>query len=211
MKKTTKALLLCLCAMMLVVASVMGTLAYLTSKDEVKNTFTVGNVNLVLDETKVNKDGTSVEGAERVKENTYHLLPNHKYTKDPTVTVKANSEECYVRMIVTVTFKDSIAEKEGTKLENIFQGYEEDNWKRINYVMAEDGKSITYEYYYKETVKKNAEKDQELPALFTSIKVPADLTNETLAVFADMKIDIVAHAIQADGFETAAKAWEVFK
>ena len=44
MKKTKKALLLSLCAVMLVTASVLGTMAYLTSTDEVVNTFTVGNV-----------------------------------------------------------------------------------------------------------------------------------------------------------------------
>ena len=40
MKKTKKALLLSLCAVMLVTASVLGTMAYLTSTDEVVNTFT---------------------------------------------------------------------------------------------------------------------------------------------------------------------------
>ena len=53
MKKTKKALLLSLCAVMLVTASVLGTMAYLTSTDEVVNTFTVGNVAITLDETDV--------------------------------------------------------------------------------------------------------------------------------------------------------------
>ena len=39
MKNLKKALVLLLCAILLVVGSVMGTLAYLTSQDTVKNTF----------------------------------------------------------------------------------------------------------------------------------------------------------------------------
>ena len=87
MKKKTKALMLVLCAVLLVTASVLGTMAYLTSTDEVVNTFTVGQVAITLDEAKVNPDGTAVTPAERVKANAYHLLPGHAYTKDPTVHV----------------------------------------------------------------------------------------------------------------------------
>ena len=101
MKTKSKALLLTLCAVLLVTASVLGTMAYLTSTDKVENTFTVGNVKITLDEAKVEADGTAVTPAERVKENNYKLLPGHTYTKDPTVTVKAGSESSYVRMKVT--------------------------------------------------------------------------------------------------------------
>lgn len=92
MKTKRKALLLTFCAVLLVVASVLGTIAYLTSQDEVKNTFTVGQVAINLDEAKVNPDGTPVANADRVKANSYKLLPGHTYTKDPTVTVLKGSE-----------------------------------------------------------------------------------------------------------------------
>lgn len=101
MKTRSKALLLTLCAVLLVAASVMGTMAYLTSTDKVENTFTVGNVKITLDEAKVNTDGTPVEGADRVKANEYKLMPGHTYTKDPTVTVIKGSESSYIRMKVT--------------------------------------------------------------------------------------------------------------
>ena len=101
MKTKSKALLLTLCAVLLVAASVLGTMAYLTSTDTVTNTFTVGKVEIKLDEAKVNADGIPVEGAARVTANSYKLMPGTTYTKDPTVTVKAGSEESYVRMKVT--------------------------------------------------------------------------------------------------------------
>ena len=100
MKKTTKALLLTLCAVLLVAASVMGTMAYLTASDSVQNTFTVGKVKINLDEAKVTEDGKPV-GTDRVKANSYKLIPGVTYTKDPTVTVLNGSVESYVRMKVT--------------------------------------------------------------------------------------------------------------
>ena len=92
MKNKNKALLLVLCAVMLVVGTVFATLAYLTDTDTATNTFTVGNVGLSLDEAEVNQDGT-VKSDKRVQENAYHLLPGHTYIKDPTVTVEAGSED----------------------------------------------------------------------------------------------------------------------
>lgn len=105
-KTKTKALLMSLCAVLLVAASVLGTMAYLTDSKDVKNTFTVGNVTIKLDEAKVDENGTQVVDKDdnpvaRVTENEYKLLPGHTYTKDPTVTVLAPSVESYVRMKVT--------------------------------------------------------------------------------------------------------------
>lgn len=96
MKTKGKALLLTLCAVLLVAASVLGTMAYLTSTDTVTNTFTVGKVEIKLDET----DVTNPNGP-RVKANSYKLMPGNTYTKDPTVTVLNGSEASYVRMKVT--------------------------------------------------------------------------------------------------------------
>lgn len=101
MKTKSKALLLTLCAVLLVAASVLGTMAYLTSSAEVENTFTVGKVEIKLDEAKVTADGIPVEGAARVTANSYKLMPGNTYTKDPTVTVLNGSDAAYVRMKVT--------------------------------------------------------------------------------------------------------------
>lgn len=81
MKKTKKALLLSLCAVMLVTASVLGTMAYLTSTDEVVNTFTVGNVAITLDETDV--DNSTPGENDRDQANEYKLMPGKEYVKDP--------------------------------------------------------------------------------------------------------------------------------
>lgn len=113
MKTKTKALALALCAVLLVVASVFGTLAYLTDTDEVTNTFTVGKVNILLNEFNFDNDtntdddrkfkiGDATEAEDRDTANKYHLLPGQSYTKDPMVTILKDSEDSYVRMIVTI-------------------------------------------------------------------------------------------------------------
>lgn len=84
MKKKTLALVL---ALTLLVAGVVGgTLAWLTDRTaEVKNTFTVGDINIDLTET--NRD--------------YKMVPGNKLDKDPTVIVKAESEACWLFVKVT--------------------------------------------------------------------------------------------------------------
>lgn len=58
-----------------------GTLAWLTDKTaSVKNTFTVGDINIELTETTTN----------------YKMVPGNTISKDPKVTVKANSEKCWL-------------------------------------------------------------------------------------------------------------------
>ena len=214
--KKFKALLVVACALLLVAASVFGTMAYLTSTDTVTNTFTVGKVKITLDEAKVNPDGTPVANAERVKANEYKLLPGHTYTKDPTVTVEAGSEASYVRQMVTVTFDKVLTDAQlATQLDGIFTGHDAKwvrNDKKVE-TKTKDGAEytvITYEYRYKDKVPATTT-NTKLPALFTGIKVPETWTNETLAAFGNIEINIVAHAIQADGFDNADDAWAAFK
>ena len=210
--KKFKALLVVACALLLVAASVFGTMAYLTSTDKVTNTFTVGKVNIKLDEAKVNADGTPVEGADRVKENSYKLLPGHTYTKDPTVTVLSGSESSYVKM--TVTFSkanelDDIFAPTGADLTSIFKGYDSTKWIAKGNTKDTTANTRTYEFWYKEAVGASTA-DVALDALFDSITVPGTITGEQLATIADMTITVNAYAIQADGFADADAAWKAF-
>ena len=212
MKTKSKALLLTLCAVLLVTASVLGTMAFLTSNDEVVNTFSVGSVAIKLDEAKANTDGSLVEGAARVKANSYKLLPGHTYNKDPMVTVLAGSEPSYIKM--TVTFSkanelDAIFAPTGADLISIFKGYDAANWTAKGSTKDADANTRTYEFWYKEAVGAPTA-DVALDALFDSIKVPERVTGDQLAKLADFKITVVAEAIQADGFENADAAWAEF-
>lgn len=84
MKKKT--ILVAAIAVMLVAALVVGgTLAYFTDKTEAKqNTFTVGNVKIDLTETAWNANES------------HTLVPGKFYDKNPTITVKKDSQDAYV-------------------------------------------------------------------------------------------------------------------
>lgn len=244
-KTKTKALLMSLCAVLLVAASVLGTMAYLTDSKDVKNTFTVGNVTIKLDEAKVDEKGNLVKNqddtlADRVTRNEYKLLPGHTYVKDPTVTVLAPSVESYVRMKVTFNKASQIiamctdpefAEDGPTGVENAYplirmvkfveanaakwDGIIPDNMVDTEEMLANgkyfDAKNdtLTYYFYYNETVAAPTE-DVVLPALFDSITVPEWATGDQLKALQGFEINVVAEAIQADGFKNADAAWAAF-
>ena len=210
--KMRKVLLTVCCAALLVCVTIGATVAYLTSTDEVVNTFTVGNVQIKLDEAKANPDGTLVENAARVDANSYKLLPGHTYNKDPMVTVLKDSESCYVKMTVTFTKAnelDAIFDPNGATLTSIFNGYNSSNWIYKGNTKDASANTRTYEFWYKETVAA-PDGDVALDALFDSITVPGTITGAQLASIAGMTITANAYAIQADGFATADAAWAAF-
>ena len=210
MKKLKKAFLVCLCFVLVMGLSIVGTVAYLTDTDATKNTFTVGKVDISLDEAKVNPDGTLVDAAERVKENAYHLVPGQTYVKDPTVTVEGDSEEAYIRMLLVINCKaelDAIFAPDGMKLDEFFGGYSSADWLYVGKT-AQDN-SLTYEFRYKESVDPEGA-DKALPPLFTSITVPGFLDGDDMKSIENLSIDVYAHAIQKAGFDSAELAWLAF-
>lgn len=214
MKTKSKALLLTLCAVLLVAASMLGTMAYLTDNKTVTNTFTVGSVAIKLDEAKANTDGSLVENADRVEGNSYKLLPGHTYNKDPMVTVLKDSEASYIKMTVTFSEANALdaifAPTGGANLTSIFNGYDSANWIYKGNTKDETKNTRTYEFWYKQAVGAPTA-DVALDALFDSITVPGAITNEQLATIEGMTITVNAYAIQADGFANAEAAWAAFE
>ena len=210
MKTKTKALGLVMAAVLLVTATIFGTMAYLTDTDEVVNTFTVGSVAIKLDEAPVGTDGKAIAG-DRVKANSYKLLPGHEYDKDPTVTVMQGSERSYVRMLVTISNASELKEVFGANFlpENYVEGWDSATWIASGITENTTDNTITYEFRYKETVAAPTA-DVVLDDLFESFTVPGTVDNDQLAKLSNMTITVVAHAIQADGFADANAAWTAF-
>ena len=191
MKTKTKALALFLSAVLLVVTTVFATMAYLTSQDSVRNTFTFGQVGITLDEADVNTDGTVIAGAERVKANEYHLIPGHTYVKDPVVHIDANSENCWLFVKLNNGLKEII---DATTIED---------------QMAENGWSLvdgtTNIYAYKEIVGK----DKDIPTFEKfNLKDDADVSKYATKDNKANVIEVIAYAVQADGFGSAKAAWD---
>lgn len=219
MKNAKKILALLMCAVLLVGASIAGTVAYLTSQDTVTNTFTVGKVEITLDEAKVDTDGNYVTNHEnRVETNEYHLMPGHTYIKDPTVTVKQPSDSSYVRMLVKVTnindlkavFTDpSYYGTDGVfLLQKLVGGWDPTLWVYEGYTAS--GNDGVYEFRYYAAVDAKSG-DVVLDDLFETITIPGeDVTSDNIAHLDNIQIDVVAQAIQRDGFADADAAWAAF-
>ncbi|MCI6094700.1 MAG: SipW-dependent-type signal peptide-containing protein [Clostridium sp.] len=215
-----KKLLIMSVAMVLVCAFAVGmTIAYLTSTDEVVNTFTVGNVRIQLDEADVDEYGEQLYDSEtgspapRVKANSYKLIPGHTYNKDPMVTVLRGSESSYIKMTVTFTKADAldaIFGTDGANLTSIFKGYNPANWIYKGNTEDTTANTRTYEFWYKETVAAPTA-DVALDALFDSITVPGAITNTQLGTIEGMTITVNAYAIQADGFDNEDDAWAAYR
>ena len=172
MKKKTLALVL---ALTLLVAGVVGgTLAWLTDQTaEVKNTFTVGDINIGLTETTAD----------------YKMIPGNTIAKDPTVTVKANSEACWLFVKVT----------ESENLDTFITYAIADDWTVLPGV---DG------VYYREVPASAA--DQTFSVLAgDAVTVKSDVTKTMLetAKTDAPTLTFKAYAIQKDHFATADAAW----
>lgn len=163
--------------LMLLSCMVGGTLAYLVDTTEaVENTFTVGNVDIALDES---------------EELDLKMVPGRELTKDPTVTVNADSEDCW--LFVKVEKSDN--------LDAFISWAVDDEWTSLD---GEDG------VYYREVETSDADqeftvlKDDTVTVLGTVTKENLDeLTDETLPT-----LTFTAYAVQKDGFDTAADAWD---
>ena len=78
----SKTLVLALAVMLIVGATIGGTVAWLTAQTpSVTNTFTVGDINIELTES----ENLNLK-----------MVPGNTITKDPKVTVKAGSEACWL-------------------------------------------------------------------------------------------------------------------
>ena len=227
MKHSKKIITALVCIVALLAVTVAGTIAYLTDEDTVVNTFTVGKVDITLNESPVDEDGKAITGdnVERVKANEYHLIPGMEYDKDPTITVKAGSENAYVRMMMTVynaSAVQAIIDNEAHGLEDyadLFSGWDETTWLYQGFIQDTDADTITFEFRYKEVIngyneETDAAEDMNLEPLFTKLIAPGTLTSDELASLYgdetdtedDFMIEIVGHAVQADSFADSTDA-----
>lgn len=211
MKK--KIIALCLLVALVATAVVSGTLAYFTDEDENNNVFSMGNIDITLDEANVNKNGDEWEATtERVHGNTYEgVYPGAVLPKDPTVH-NDGSMAAYVRANVTIDFNKlaGLTDKE------LFDGQTADaellaildvdtaNWTFADYEVDFEARTVTYTYNYNTALAAG-----ESACLFTKATIPTDLTQEDVVAYGlqEIVINVTAEAIQTTTFESAADAF----
>ena len=217
MKK--KSILMAAIAVMLVAVLVVGgTLAYFTDTKSATNTFTVGDVKIKLDESNVNDPN-----GDRVTSNEYtDVFPGIQYKKDPVVT-NTGKNDAYVRAVVTI---ENGMNWMGLYNENVWTAPQEEafmklicdklgaGWsiENIAYVTNAERGSTDFVATLKYTgVLKSGDATS---AMFENVMLPTNATANDIATRVAQNgvfhIDVVAQAIQADGFDTWEAAFTAF-
>ena len=165
---------LTVCLMLVVmVASIGGTVAWLTDETgTIENTFTAGDINIELTET----------------DREYKMVPGVTLPKDPEVTVKAGSEDCwlFVKVGKAANFDDfmTYAIAAGwTQLPNVDGVYYRE-------AKAEDSYSVLA--------------NDQVTVKNTVTKAQLDEVRTT----DQPKLTFTAYAVQKQGINDAATAWE---
>ena len=190
--KMKKVLAMLLAVLMIVTATVAGTVAWLqVETTNVVNTFTDSDINITLDETTTN----------------YQMVPGNDIAKNPKVTVAAGSEACWLFVEIT-------------KSANYDQYLEEyviaDGWSSLEgvpgvyYRDAEAGNEFAVLKDNKVTVKTSVTK-----AMMDAIDgVVADDAAEGAAaaeVALRPTLTFKAYAVQKANVDTVAEAWNIAK
>lgn len=199
MKKKITAIFLCVA--LVAIAIVGASLAYFTDTKTAENTFTMGNVQIVLDETNVN-DPTG----DRVTSNTYNTYPGAVVTKDPIVH-NTGKNAAYIRAKVEVKgwetnrekYPNYVAGELKDSLKYLIDGLGE-GWSLVSATAANE--DVTFVLKYDGVLAAGAK----TTAMFQQVKVPAGLTNTD--VFGT--ITVKADAIQTDSFATWEAAFNAF-
>ena len=167
-----------------------GSLAWLVdTTDGVTNTFTFGDINIELWEHVLNSDGLTLSDTETSEDQSgFKMIPGNTIEKDPTITVKEDSEACwlFVKIVKSPNF-DS------------FMTYELDSiWTNLE--TSDDG--LTSVYYYNGTDLNSilsADKDFNILAN-KKVTVNGSVTKETLTAdtFKSPTLTFTAYAVQRD-------------
>lgn len=185
---STKALVALLAFVLVIGCSLGGTLAWLTDKtDAVTNTFTVGDINITLTETK----------------REYKILPGVNIPKDPKVTVLKDSEACWLFVKVDEANWPEFKEDDGTT-------------RKVKYAIAADWTKLTGvegvdNVYYRQVSAFTV--DQSFPVLAdNTVTVSDTLTKSEIAEVKKQGqplLTFTAYAVQKEGVNTAAEAWKI--
>ena len=192
MKK--KSFVMVLALVLVFAVAVGGVVAWLTATTgPVKNTFTVGDINITLTET------GAVNG-----EKSYQVIPGDVKDKDPTVTVVGGSEACY--LFVKVDVANNTVNGKDIYSFDVRTG--DGNWTKL-----EDG------VYYRVVDAATAEAGASYYVLSGDtthanglVSINEKLTKadiEAIKTANQPTLTFTAYAVQKDNVGSAADAWKI--
>lgn len=232
MKNFKKAIALLLAAVLLVAASVMGTIAYLTDSDADVNVMSAGNVYIVQNETDregkafengqklvpatkgdgyLSKDGTMMDTDDKSSLNIWDKSINNEIDKFVSVT-NTGTEDAYIRTILLFETVKSYEEGSSTVYTDLH-----DHFLLINgdyqYLKDAEGKFVYVtigENEYVIAVKTYADPlaaGETSTASLRQFALSWEAGNEFYDFFgAEYDIIAFSQAVQAQGFDTAEEA-----
>ncbi len=164
-------------ALALSVMTIGGTLAYFTDKDTRDNVITMGNVRGTLTETKEKKRSDDTIGKDYD-----HIKPGDVLEKDPTVTLKKDSEDAYVRVKVNY---EGLTKEQAIAIDQALDVQE-------GWIKAPDG------YFYYNKILSNKKEGSRSSKVFTKVTIPVTWGNEIAG--GNFEMNIQAEFIQAEHF-----------
>ena len=215
-KKRFVAILLCMTLVAL--AAIAATFAYLTDSKTVNNTFTMGNVKITLDESKVDESGKAVEG-DRVTSNEYNVYPGAVVTKDPIVH-NTGKNAAYIRATVNVSnwmnlcaayYPDFGIHFPSAGYENSLQllvGQLGEGWSVVGVTIGDTFTDGAYGAKFILKYEGALAAGADTTAMFQTVTIPAGIDNANTDSFSG--VTVVAQAIQADGFDTCEPAFAAY-
>lgn len=184
-----KSLIVTLMILLICLIAAGSTLTWLFDTAEATNTFTVGKIDIELNEP-------AWSSSEVIKK----LYPGAEIEKDPVVTVKSNSENCYVYVMIDNQLNDTVSDA-------VTMDIDSTHWI---HVQTSGSKSL---YRYFEIVNNNAS-DQKLEKVFTKVTVDtANVTESNISELDGKTILVKAYAHQSEatsGIDLNAKAATYF-
>jgi len=174
-----------LAAVLVLGGTIGGTMAWLIDgTDAVANTFTYGDINIGLEENTGND---------------YKIVPGVNITKDPTVTVKANSEDCWLFVkVAEENWPNEILEEDETK-------------KKVAYSIADGWTPLAGEsgVYYRQVARDNKDNSFEvLEGNQITVSETLKKTEVKNVIAKTPKLTFTAYAVQKDTIDDPATAWE---
>ena len=180
-------------ALVVIGNSVSGTVAWLVSKPEsTVSTFTLGDINITLAESDFGSQPK--------------IIPGVDIKRDPKVTVKANSEACWLFVKVEERNWPDFEEENGTR--------------KVSYSVNNGWNVLTNNpgVYFREVSAEDAQKGIDYTVLAGNescpsgvIKVSQELTKEEINSIISSgnqpSLTFTAYAVQRAGIDTAAAAW----